>query len=104
MLFRRSLALGVIWVWAALPPQHPNRSLISEPVVSQEPSGAVVEWVPRVASHWATGGSLVLFTDGSLKHSQAAERPLQVSYWMGVGWALGLAPHASEHRLTGDDP
>ncbi len=96
MLFRRSLALGVIWVWAALPPQHPSRSLISEPVISQEPSGAVVEW--------ATGGGLVLFTDGSLKRSLAAERPLQVSYWMGVGWALGLAPHASEHRLTGDDP
>ncbi len=60
----------------------------------------------------ATGGVLVLFgsqigPDGSLKRpprSLAAERPLQVSYWMGVGWALGLAPHGSEHRLTGGDP
>ena len=23
---------------------------------------------------------------------------------MGVGWALGLAPNGSEHRLAGDDP
>ena len=66
-----------IWVWAALPPQPPSLSLISKPELHpQEPNGPDVDWAPRVVSHWATGGVLVLFTDGSLKRSLAAKRPL----------------------------
>jgi hypothetical protein len=67
--------------------------------IAQQP-----EWWTKIREHWVRSGVVVLVTDGSLIRRYVAERRLQVSHWMGIGWALGLAAAGSEESLAGDEP
>ena len=94
-----------LWAWmppADLPPPAAVPMAVGESnvvLIPQQP-----EWWRQLRAHWECGGVVVLVTDGSLIRRYVEERRLQVSHWMGIGWALGLAAAGSEEAMAGDEP